>query len=170
MSFWRKIAGLAVRNLDEADCPICPPGLPGEDPAFTTAVTALGAKLAKADGRVSREEVAAFREVFHVPPDEVKNVARVFDQAKRSTAGFEAYARQIAYMFSNRPAVLEELLDALFHIAKADGGVEAGELAYLREVARIRDWIVMEAPTGHRFCLVKPQSDAFPGDAPEWGA
>jgi hypothetical protein len=39
-----------------------------------------------------------------------------------------------------------------------------------REVARIRDWIVMEAPTGHRFCLVKPQSDAFPGDAPEWGA
>ena len=39
-----------------------------------------------------------------------------------------------------------------------------------REVARIRDWIVMEAPTGHRFCLVKPQSADFPGDAPEWSA
>jgi hypothetical protein len=37
-----------------------------------------------------------------------------------------------------------------------------------REVARIRDWIVMEAPTGHRFCLVKPQTGDFPGDAPEW--
>jgi hypothetical protein len=39
-----------------------------------------------------------------------------------------------------------------------------------REVARIRDWIVLEAPTGHRFCLVKPQTADFPGDAPEWGA
>ncbi len=25
-------------------------------------------------------------------------------------------------------------------------------------------WIVMEAPTGHRFCLVKPQGDDWPGD------
>ena len=46
MSFWRKIAGLAVRGVDEAECDVCPPGLPGEDPAFSTAVTALGAKLA----------------------------------------------------------------------------------------------------------------------------
>ena len=56
MSFWRKIAGLAARNLDEAECEVCPPGLPGEDPAFSTAVTALGAKLAKADGEAQAGE------------------------------------------------------------------------------------------------------------------
>ena len=64
MSFWRKIAGLAARNLDEAECDVCPPGLPGEDPAFSTAVTALGAKLAKADGNAQAHEDAAFAEVF----------------------------------------------------------------------------------------------------------
>src|SRR6201985_3577033 len=64
MSFWRKIAGLAARNLDEAECDVCPPGLPGEDPAFSTAVTALGAKLAKADGQAHASEYRAFSEVF----------------------------------------------------------------------------------------------------------
>src|SRR5580704_9028957 len=51
MTFWRNIASLAARRVDDAACAECPPGLPGEDPAFSTAVTALGAKLAKADGR-----------------------------------------------------------------------------------------------------------------------
>ena len=59
MSFWRNIAGLAARNLDEAECDVCPPGLPGEDPAFSTAVTALGAKLAKADGKAQAAEFEA---------------------------------------------------------------------------------------------------------------
>ena len=37
-----------------------------------------------------------------------------------------------------------------------------------REVARIKSWIVMEAPTGHRFCVVGPQGDDFAGDAARW--
>src|SRR6201985_482306 len=68
MSFWRKIAGLAARNLDEAECDVCPPGLPGEDPAFSTAVTALGAKLAKADGDAQAGEYAAFSQVLPLDP------------------------------------------------------------------------------------------------------
>jgi len=64
MTFWRNIASLAARSVDAADCPDCPPGLPGEDPAFSTAVTALGAKLAKADGRADHSEFEAFAEVF----------------------------------------------------------------------------------------------------------
>ena len=63
MSFWRKIAGLAVRGVDEAECDVCPPGLPGEDPAFTTAVTALGAKLAKADGEANADEYDTFHAI-----------------------------------------------------------------------------------------------------------
>jgi DnaJ like chaperone protein len=105
--------------------------------AFTIAVIALGAKMAKSDGRVTRDEVTAFREVFHVPLRELANVAKVFDLAKRDTAGYEIYARQIGRIFRDDPDVLEEVLDALFHIAKQDGGVRPAELAYLADVARI---------------------------------
>jgi len=105
--------------------------------AFTIAVIVLGAKMAKADGSVSRIEVDAFKQVFQVPPHEHKNVGRLFDRARRDSEGFEPYARQIARMFRRRSKVLEELLDGLFHIAKADGVVQPGELDYLRRVARI---------------------------------
>jgi DnaJ like chaperone protein len=105
--------------------------------AFTIGVIVLGAKMAKADGTVSRIEVEAFKQVFHVPPHEQKNVGRLFDRARRDSAGFEPYARQIAGMFRRRSKVLEELLDGLFHIATADGQVHDGELDYLRRVAHI---------------------------------
>jgi DnaJ like chaperone protein len=105
--------------------------------AFTIAVIALGAKMAKADGTVTRAEIAAFKQVFKIPPEELKNVARVFDQAKRDVAGFDAYARQLASMFEERHPVLEELIDGLFHIARADGGVHEAEISFIRDVAMI---------------------------------
>jgi DnaJ like chaperone protein len=105
--------------------------------AFTIGVIALGAKMAKADGEVTRNELAAFKEFFYVPPDQAANVERFFDQAKRDVAGYEVYARQIARLFTTNPAVLEKLLGGLFHIAKADGAVPQAELDYLRDVARI---------------------------------
>ncbi len=66
MTFWRNIAGLAARRVDAAECVECPKGLPGEDPAFSTAVTALGAKLAKADGAVTDHELAYLEQVAHL--------------------------------------------------------------------------------------------------------
>ncbi len=110
---------------------------PEKQIAFTIAVIALGAKLAKADGVVTEDEIAAFREVFQVPPDQVKNVARVFNLARRHAEGYEPYARQVAGMFADNPAVLGELLACLFHIAKADGKIAEAELTYLQGVARI---------------------------------
>ena len=105
--------------------------------AFTVAVIVLGAKMAKADGVVTRAEVEAFKEVFRIPPGEMRNVGRIFDQAKRDAGGFEPYARQVAFMFRNEPAVLEDLLGGLFHIARADGEIHPAELDYLRRVAQI---------------------------------
>ena len=105
--------------------------------AFTIGVIVLGAKLAKADGKVTRDEVSAFREVFHIPPDEVKNVGRLFDQARKDSHGFEPYAKQIGRMFQHNPTVLEELIGGLFHIARADGKVTQEELAYIQRVAEI---------------------------------
>ena len=105
--------------------------------AFTVGVVVLGAKMAKADGTVTPDEVRAFKQVFRVPPDEVKNVARVFDQARKDSTGFEPYARQIAVMFENRHSVLEELLHCLTFIARADGKLSGDEKAYLKSVSDI---------------------------------
>lgn len=132
------IAGHAVdvrRDQMEDDQPALDERSATKQIAFTIAVIVLGAKMAKADGIVSRAEVAAFKEVFHVPQHELANVGKLFDQAKNDPAGFEPYAKQVARMFHKGHPVLEELLDGLFHIAKADGRVHEAEVAYLKKVA-----------------------------------
>ncbi len=105
--------------------------------AFTIAVIALGAKMAKADGQVTRDEVSAFRTVFTIPPEEEANAARVFNLARQDVAGFDAYARKIAAMFGPGDRVLIDLAEGLFHIALADGEYHAAEDAFLREVVKI---------------------------------
>jgi DnaJ like chaperone protein len=106
--------------------------------AFTIAVIALGAKMAKADGRVTRLEVAAFREVFAIPPEDEPHAARVFNLARQDVAGFDLYASRIAAMFGDGDnQVLIDLMEGLFHIAVADGDYHRNEQAFLTEVARI---------------------------------
>lgn len=132
------LAGHAVDRMSvQGEFRETPEGPEVKQVAFTIAVVALGAKMAKADGVVTRDEVDAFKEVFKIPPEEAKNVARFFDQAKKDSIGFEPYARQIAGMFRHQPAVLEELLDCLFHIARADGVYHPGEKKFLGSVADI---------------------------------
>ena len=105
--------------------------------AFTIGVIALAAKMARADGVVKRVEVDTFKRLFRVPADELANVGRVFDLARRDTHGFEEYARQIANLFEDRHAVLEELLDSLLLIAEADDELHETEVEYLRAIAVI---------------------------------
>lgn len=137
MSFWRKIAGLAVRRIDEAECDQCPPGLPGEDPAFSTAVTALGAKLAKADGEAHADEFDVFATVFQSEPGSEGNVRRLYQLARQTTRGFESYARRLRKRYGACPQLLEDVLDGLFHIAASDGAVTGDELAYLERVCEL---------------------------------
>jgi DnaJ like chaperone protein len=105
--------------------------------AFAIAVIVLSAKMAKADGTVTHDEIEAFKEVFHIPPDEMKNVGRLFNQARKDAHGFEPYARQVERMFRNNPAVMEELLGGLFHIARADGVAHPNEVRFLEQVSDI---------------------------------
>ncbi len=105
--------------------------------AFTIAIIALSAKMAKADGIVSEDEIAAFERVFQVPPGERANVHRMFNLARQDMAGYEAYAGQIARMFRGNPAMLEDILDGLFEIAKADGLLHPAEAKFLESVAEI---------------------------------
>lgn len=109
---------------------------PEKSLGFTIGMIALGAKMAKADGVVTGEEVEAFKQVFHVPQSELAAVARVFNLAKQDVAGYESYARQIARLFHAKAATLENVMDGLFHIAKADGVLHPAELIYLENVAQ----------------------------------
>ncbi|MCB2115573.1 MAG: molecular chaperone DjiA [Rhodobacteraceae bacterium] len=110
---------------------------PEKSVGFTIAVIALGAKMAKADGQVTKNEVTAFREVFAIPAAEEANAARVFNLARQDVAGFDLYAGKIAAMFGPGNSALVDLMEGLFHIAMADGEFHAAEEALLREVARI---------------------------------
>src|SRR5919112_6306557 len=93
--------------------------------AFAIAMIALSAKMAKADGVVTRPEIEAFCRIFTIPPGEAANVSRVYNMAKQDVAGFEAYAREAARLLGDDKATLEDMLDGLFDIAKADGAVHA---------------------------------------------
>lgn len=110
---------------------------PERSVGFTIAVIALGAKMAKADGLVTRNEVAAFREVFMIPEGEEAAAARVFNLARQDVTGFEDYARRIKEMFGDQCDVLIDLLEGLFHIAVADGDYHPAEDAFLHRVAEI---------------------------------
>lgn len=110
---------------------------PERSVAFTIAVIALGAKMAKADGHVTRDEVTAFREVFHISESEEAGAARVFNLARQDVAGFDDYAKRIASMFRDDRHMLTDLMEGLFHIAMADGLYHPNEDAFLDDVAHI---------------------------------
>lgn len=110
---------------------------PDKTVAFTIAVIALGAKMAKADGQVTRDEVTAFREVFFIAPEDEPQAARVFNLARQDIAGFEDYAKRIRAMYSDDDAALCDLMEGLFHIALADGVYHPNENDFLRDVAGI---------------------------------
>jgi DnaJ like chaperone protein len=111
--------------------------IPERSLGFTIGMIALGAKMAKADGVVTNDEVAAFKQIFHVPQSELAAVARVFNLAKQDVAGYETYARQIAKLFHARALILENVLDGLFHIARADGMLHPAELVFLQDVGAL---------------------------------
>ncbi len=123
---------------------------PEQTVGFAIAVIALGAKMAKADGLVTRNEVTAFREVFQIPQADEKSAARVFNLAREDVAGFEDYAARISAMFGAGNEVLADLLDGLFHIAVADGTYHPKEDIFLERVAEIfgiahRDFAALRA-------------------------
>ncbi len=105
--------------------------------AFSIAIIALSAKMAKADGIVTEEEVAAFQELFDVPDEERAHVARVYNLAKQDVAGFDQYAIKVKNLFPDEDDILADVMDGLYHIAKADGVLHESELAFVEIVGTI---------------------------------
>ncbi len=110
---------------------------PERSVGFTIAVIALGAKMAKADGLVTRDEVTAFREVFQIAQADEAGAARVFNLARQDVTGFEDYAARARDMFGAGHEALQDLLEGLFHIAMADGMYHPNEDEFLQGVAGI---------------------------------
>jgi DnaJ like chaperone protein len=137
MSIWQRIAGAFLEVGDSVTGYFGSATPPEKSVAFTIGMIALGAKMAKADGAVTRDEVAAFGQVFQVPEKDRPAVQRVFDLAKQDIAGFESYAKQVAALFEPGSDMLENVLDGLFHIAKADGAVHTDEMAFLGHIAEL---------------------------------
>lgn len=108
--------------------------------AFSVAIIALSAKMAKADGVVTEAEVAAFQDIFEIPEDEAAHVSRLYNLAKQDVAGYEIYATRLSGLCSSGDCncpVLQDVLDGLYHIAKADGVIHEREEQLLQHVAEI---------------------------------
>lgn len=101
---------------------------------FAISVVVLSAKLAKIDGVVRREEIDAFKRLFHVPPENMVEVGRLFDRARDSADDYEEFAAKLGEAFTDNKAMLEDVLHALVQIARADGPVNKAEGAFLRGV------------------------------------
>jgi DnaJ like chaperone protein len=101
---------------------------------FAISVIVISAKLAKADGPVKREEIAAFKRMFRIPPENLREVGQMFDKAREDAEGWEPFADRLGEAFADNRAMLEDVLAAFFYIARADGPITRGELPVLQGI------------------------------------
>ncbi|MFQ5562131.1 MAG: TerB family tellurite resistance protein [Parvularculaceae bacterium] len=107
-----------------------------DEAAFSIALIALSAKMAKADGMVTEAEIAAFQEFFHFPESEADKVRMIYSLAQKDVAGFDEYLSRVARIFEDEPATLEDVLDCLYYIALADGVAHPREMELLERAGR----------------------------------
>jgi DnaJ like chaperone protein len=103
---------------------------------FTISFIILSAKLAKSDGHVSNDEILAFKEKFNIPKAELKNVAKIFNEAKKDVYGYKQIADQVGLLFSNNKILLEEMLHNLFYIAASDGEISTKEIDLIKSISQ----------------------------------
>ena len=104
---------------------------------FALSLIVLSAKLSKADGQVSREELIAVKDKLKIPENELDQVGQIFNKAKEESIGYEPYAKQIANFYKGQINVLEEVINTLFYIAEADGHVSNEELKMIKNISQI---------------------------------
>ena len=104
---------------------------------FALSLIVLSAKLSKADGQVSKEELIAVKDKLKIPENEIDQVGKIFNKAKNESTGYKPYAEQIAQIYRGNLNVLEEVINILFYIAEADGNISQAELVMIENIARI---------------------------------
>ena len=104
---------------------------------FALSLIVLSAKLSKADGQVSKEELIAVKDKLKIPENELDQVGKIFNKAKEESAGYQPYAQQIAQIYKGNINVLDEVINILFYIAEADGNVSDSEFKMIEHIAQI---------------------------------
>lgn len=102
--------------------------------AFSVAIIALAAKMAKADGVAVKVECQTFERFFEPTPEEIPRIRSLYHLASQDTAGFEIYAENVARMLKDEPDLKINVLECLLMIACADGILHPAEETFLRTV------------------------------------
>ena len=106
---------------------------PGEEAQFTFFVAAFSmlAKLAKADGRVSKEEVDAVKNFMvydlNLNPESIRLATNVFHAAIESPDNFVDFATQFYSQFRTQYQMLDLMIDILLRVSVADGALSTSE-------------------------------------------
>ena len=108
--------------------------------AFFVAAFSMLAKLVRADGAVSREEIDSV-EAFMVrdlnlEPQSRRMAMEIFHAALDSPDDFQQYAAQFYSHFNNRPQLLDMMIDIMLRVALADGRMSAAEEAMISDAVR----------------------------------
>ena len=77
---------------------------------FALSLIVLSAKLSKADGQVSKEELIAVKDKLQIPDSEIDQVAKIFNKAKDESTCNETYKKQISEIFEGNINVLDEVV------------------------------------------------------------
>jgi len=137
--------------------------LGSKEQLFAISVVVLSAKLAKCDGPVTRAEIDAFKRAFRIPPQNMKDIAALFDEARETAEDFEPFADNLGQAFAAHRPMLEDVLGALFMIARADGPLTRGEVRFLQ---RVQTGFGLEAREWERARDGEARPGATPGQAP----
>ncbi len=103
---------------------------------ITIGIIILAAKLSKADGKVTSDEISAFKEKFKIPPNFQNDVGKIFNEAKKTSEDYHQYAQQLGMIFRGQPQVLEQIINLLFFIAEADGEISRPEISFIEGCAK----------------------------------
>ncbi len=141
--------GNMIRPTADGYCPVCGMKLESRPLhntydrqfVFYVSLASLAAKMAKADGVVTRDEIEAFdhfvRTELGVTTEERKIIAQLFNKAKDSPEDGLSIARQFKELIGYQPQVLQTMVHLLFRIAMADGRFHPAEERFIEQVARI---------------------------------
>jgi DnaJ like chaperone protein len=109
--------------------------------AFFTALFACFGKIAKADGKVTIEEVDMvdqfIKDRFNLPSDQRGFAIQVFNYAKDDQNSFRDYASQLASLLSTNSSSLIMFYELLFELSMADGYLDPSEEKLLIEAIAI---------------------------------
>jgi len=108
--------------------------------AYFVSIFSILGKLAKADGRISRGEIAVVDEFIshmNMPEHEKLFARKVFNEAKSSPYSIDDFAIQLYQINRHQPTVLFSFMDVLFKLAAADGQFHPAEESALNRIKDI---------------------------------